>query len=410
MVWYNRRMSFARRMIAAASVVLVVTLGMGSVSQAATPKPNTACPKVGKSVTVKGTKLVCTKSGKRVIWKEVKKVQPIAIGWVCPTLAAKGRTAQGVDVVCEKQLDGKQVWVEPKPTDSGGGNNNGSGGSGTGGSTEPTPVLGWLCSNPGATGKTAEGVAVRCTLGSDGKSAWSKGPAPGQTPIKSSAEIPQVIENWGLDLKNFDPATGFAGVMKIAGVRPPQFSNPSDTAMYSQIVSIYGDVINGKVELQMALIAPLGTNVISMIDGVVCDMPMLYSGDYSVRIAVPGTECSGNGAPFLFEHEHLISPTVKVGDVVTAGQVIGKVSDYKSAWTQLGFGIIEIGVAFNKEGSGLPWKACIANYITPAKKTELAGILTSVMKAWIAERNDPTLYDITKQNPIGCSSQDDIQG
>lgn len=228
--------------------------------------------------------------------------------------------------------------------------------------------------------------------------------------LASNASIPKVIQNWGLDLTPYDSATGKAGVMQIRGVTPPTFSNPADTAAYSHIVGLYGEDVQGIKEPQMAFIAPLGTPVISMVNGTVCDLPTLYSNDYSVRIAPTGTACMGQGAAeILFEHEHLISPTVKVGDKVTAGQRIGTVSDYNGNWKAKGMGMIETGVFFMKnDNSGRPWHACLANYLDPGKKASMTNVLTTIENAWVAERNDPSLYNLAAQNPVGCLTQDDI--
>ena len=253
---------------------------------------------------------------------------------------------------------------------------------------------------------------LRCVK-KGGKLVWVKVSSEGasgenSSSITSNASIPKVIQNWGLALEPYDAATGKAGVMQIAGETPPTFSNPSDTAAYSRIVGLYGDVVQGILEPQMAFIAPLGTPVISMLDGTVCDLPQLYSNDYSVRVAPKGMACMTGGAPILFEHEHLISPLVKVGDKVRAGQRLGTVSDYNSNWKAKGMGMIETGVFFAKAGSNVPWHACLANYLAPSKKSSMTNVLTSIENGWIAVRNDPGLYSLAAQNPIGCLTQDDI--
>ena len=253
---------------------------------------------------------------------------------------------------------------------------------------------------------------LRCVK-KGGKLVWVKVSSEGasgenSSSITSNASIPKVIQNWGLALEPYDAATGKAGVMQIAGVTPPTFSNPADTAAYSRIVGLYGDVVQGILEPQMAFIAPLGTPVISMLDGTVCDLPQLYSNDYSVRVAPKGMACMTGGAPILFEHEHLISPLVKVGDKVRAGQRLGTVSDYNSNWKAKGMGMIETGVFFAKAGSNVPWHACLANYLAPSKKSSMTNVLTSIENGWIAVRNDPGLYSLAAQNPIGCLTQDDI--
>ncbi|PHX61332.1 MAG: hypothetical protein CK552_01130 [Actinobacteria bacterium] len=263
------------------------------------------------------------------------------------------------------------------------------------------------------------GIAVHISNGDlrcvkkGGKLVWVKidsGSSSGSSSssITSNASIPKVIQNWGLALGPYDAASGKAGVMQLAGVTPPTFSNPADTAAYSRIVGLYGDVVQGILEPQMAFIAPLGTSVISMVDGTVCDLPQLYSNDYSVRVAPTGIACMTGGATVLFEHEHLINPLVKVGDKVQAGQRLGTVSDYNANWKAKGMGMIETGVFFARAGSNAPWHACLANYLAPSKKAAMANVLTSIENGWIAVRNDPSLYSLTAQNPIGCLTQDDI--
>jgi hypothetical protein len=250
------------------------------------------------------------------------------------------------------------------------------------------------------------GKLVWVRLGSGGGS--GSGGTSSNAGISSSASIPKVIQNWGLALAPYDAATGKAGVMQIAGVTPPTFGNPVDDALYRHIVGLYGEEVRGKREAQTIFMAPLGTPVISMVDGTVCDLPKLYSNDFSVRVAPTGTACSGSAAPILFEHEHLIEPTVKVGDKVKAGQQLGVVSDYNPHWKAKGLGVLDIGVFFSKAGSTEPWHACPSNFLAPAKKDALLATLTSIENAWITQRGDPSLYNLAAQNPVGCLTQDDI--
>jgi hypothetical protein len=229
-----------------------------------------------------------------------------------------------------------------------------------------------------------------------------------QVGITSNANIPKVIQNWGLAVDTYDSGSGMAGVMRIRGVTPPTFGNAADNAMYRHIFGVYGMDLKGMKEPQIAIIAPLGTPVISMVDGTVCDLSKVWSNDYSVRVAPIGTPCMiGNWATVLFEHEHLINPTVKVGDKVKAGQQIGTVSDYNQHWKAKGFGMIEIGVFFVKKGSNKSWHACLGNYLAPAKRDSMLAVLTSVQMAWMAELSDPTLYDLGAQNPVVCLTNDD---
>ena len=45
----------------------------------------------------------------------------------------------------------------------------------------------------------------------------------------------------------------------------------------------------------------------------------------------------------IYELEHIINPTVKVGDKVKAGDIVAQVSDYDSRNTP-GYGLVEIGI------------------------------------------------------------------
>ena len=229
-----------------------------------------------------------------------------------------------------------------------------------------------------------------------------------QVGLTSNANIPKVIQNWGLAVDTYDSGSGMAGVMRIRGVTPPTFGNAADNAMYRHIFGVYGMDLKGMKEPQIAIIAPLGTPVISMVDGTVCNLSKVWSNDYTVGVAPIGTPCMmGNWATVLFEHEHLINPMVKVGDKVKAGQQIGTVSDYNQHWKAKGFGMIEIGVFFVKKGSNKSWHACLGNYLAPAKRDSMLAVLTSVQMAWMAELSDPTLYDLGAQNPVVCLTNDD---
>lgn len=229
-----------------------------------------------------------------------------------------------------------------------------------------------------------------------------------QVGLTSNANIPKVIQNWGLAVDTYDSGSGMAGVMRIRGVTPPTFGNAADNAMYRHIFGVYGMDLKGMKEPQIAIIAPLGTPVISMVDGTVCNLSKVWSNDYTVGVAPIGTPCMiGNWATVLFEHEHLINPMVKVGDKVKAGQQIGTVSDYNQHWKAKGFGMIEIGVFFVKKGSNKSWHACPGNYLAPAKRDSMLAVLTSVQMAWMAELSDPTLYDLGAQNPVVCLTNDD---
>ena len=274
---------------------------------------------------------------------------------------------------------------------------------------------GGKCSKAGVTAKSGK-VTLKCTKVS-GKLVWvvvgsgsSASAGSGAQPT-SQKDIPAIIQNWGFNLANYDPSTGKAGDMLIKGVKPPTFTGPTatrDNAMYRLLIGPIGAVVQGMVEPQYGFYLPLGTSVISMVSGTVCDVPKLYSNDYSVRVAPPGMKCTQGGAFVLFEHEHILNPTVKAGDKVTAGQKIGIVGDYNPHWKAKGLGVVETGIFFTRKGSNKPLHACLSMFIDPSKKTSMLSSLSSAFAAWESELNDSTVYDEAKMSPVGCYTNSEI--
>jgi hypothetical protein len=277
---------------------------------------------------------------------------------------------------------------------------------------------GGKCTKAGAIAKSGK-TTLKCTkVGSklvwvaqsssgsgSGSGSGSSGSASTGTQPTSQRDIPAIIQNWGFNFTDYSAATGKAGDMLIKGVTPPTFTGPnaaSDNAMYRLLIGPIGAVVQGMTEPQYGFYLPLGTSVISMVNGTVCDVPKLYSNDYSVRVAPPGMSCMQGGAYVLYEHEHLLNPTVKVGDKVTAGQKLGIVSDYNPHWKAKGLGVIETGVFFSKKGSNAPWHACLSSFLDPTKKSAMLATLSSAFAAWEAELGDNTLYDEAKMSPVGC--------
>jgi hypothetical protein len=264
---------------------------------------------------------------------------------------------------------------------------------------------------------TIDGVAYICTLLTGKTLVWK--PEASRDPstsveeafgLSSSDEIPKAIENWGFDLEPYDPATGMAGVMKIKGAKTPKFdpTNPMDSRY---LFIDYGDPESGHTDVQMAFFLPLGTPVLAMVTGVVCDVPKLYSGDFSVRIVPDGVECVREARMVTeTETEHVINPIVKVGDHVTAGQQVATVSDYRKDWAALGFGVVEIGVGFVKKSDSSGWHACPARFLAPSRAAELTAALLSIHVAWEAESKNPDLYDEAAQSPLGCTTVQDYNG
>ncbi|MDP3993073.1 MAG: M23 family metallopeptidase [bacterium] len=216
-----------------------------------------------------------------------------------------------------------------------------------------------------------------------------------------SGEPPLKIKSLGINLADFDPATGMAGDLK--------FTKTKFTSGIQLLFSDYGYVIKAansasgqdKSNPQPTFIAPLGTKVMSLVDGVVFDVPKLYSNDYSVQIY------DGKDSKWVYETEHVINVLVKKGDAVKAGQVIAEVSDY-SAHGYDGMGLFEIGLL---KGGNPPQHFCPFSYLDDSIKDATLKQLSSLMKSWEEYRGDASLYPDESTYPVlGCLSLDPIAG
>ncbi len=293
------------------------------------------------------------------------------------------------------------------------------GGSGSSASDTP-PVLGTACTRADVVVHLdASNSDARCSRGSDGNLVWvdekpgsSASNSSASFGLNSSAEIPSVMETVGFDLAPFDAASGMAGAMKIAGVVPPKVpaNDPNSVEVNDRnqyLFLPFGYSEKNDTDPQWAFYLPLGTPVLSLISGTVCDVPILYSNDYSIRVVPDGTTCDGAGrAPILFETEHVIDPLVKFGDRVTAGQRIATVSDYDRSWKAIGYGIVEIGIAYNLGNDGSPWHACPSRFFAPNAKNAMLNSLTSLMTAWSAQVGNPALYASASSPEPGCFMAD----
>ena len=137
--------------------------------------------------------------------------------------------------------------------------------------------------------------------------------------------------------------------------------------------------------LQPTFVLPAGTKVTAIIDGVVCMIPELYSGDYSVMMAP-----SCDNLKYMWEMEHVINVIVEVGDSVKAGQPVAEVSNYSYEYgdpqgtnqsrpdRKYGFDLVEIGLL---EGGAAPVHHCPWLYIDPSYKKELLEVMAEARKS-----------------------------
>lgn len=214
---------------------------------------------------------------------------------------------------------------------------------------------------------------------------------------RSDDEPPLLLKSIGVNLDYYDSQTKKAGDFLFTK-KDLQFDRPF--MGYGFVIpSNISSTGQSKANPQPTFILPLGTKVRSLVDGVVANVPKLYSGDYSIQVSA-----NGKVEKWLYETEHVINPLVKVGDQVKAGQEIAEVSDYDRNLD--GFGIVEIGIL---KGGNPPQHICPFAYLDPSTKEETFKKLKAFYKSWEEYIGDTTLYDENEPIP-GCVSLDPIKG
>lgn len=236
--------------------------------------------------------------------------------------------------------------------------------------------------------------AYRLTQNSKDNSAQTVGTE--ETAKKSETKIKHI----GINLEEFNPATGMAGDLKFTKFVFPEGSFDTIFVEYGRREpnnSAEGN--RERYNPQPTFLAPLGTKVHSLVDGTVVNVPKLYSNDYSVHV-------KGKGSEVIFETEHVINVKVKTGDKVKAGDVIAEVSDYNGDKLD-GLGLFEIGVLVP---GNPPKHVCTFDYLDESIKEATLKKISSLQLAWEKYRGDSKVYDEAAQVIPGCRNRTPIEG
>lgn len=215
---------------------------------------------------------------------------------------------------------------------------------------------------------------------------------------KSNDEPPLLLKSIGVSLDYYDPKLNKAGDFVFSKDYSQGFDRPFMGFGYV-FPAKFSATGKDKANAQPTFILPLGTKVQSIVDGVVANMPKVWSGDYSIQVSE-----NGKMEKWIYETEHVINPLVKVGDKVTAGQVIAEVSDFNKNLP--GFGIVEIGIL---KGGNPPQHICPFAYLDPSIKEETFKKLKAFYESWEEYIGNTDLYNENEPIP-GCVSMDPING
>ena len=156
----------------------------------------------------------------------------------------------------------------------------------------------------------------------------------------------------------------------------------------------FGDKLGGKTDTRLNPnfeFASLkeGTQVVSAIDGIVAFIKeQSGSGDSEVFIQPK------EGSMWTIGYDHITNLTVKKGDTVKAGAVIGQPA-------RQGNGALRFEFQVNKDQAGTTTHVCPSTVLAGAVKDTVLGQLTAMQQEWntVSGRE---LYNVSAQNPVGC--------
>lgn len=215
---------------------------------------------------------------------------------------------------------------------------------------------------------------------------------------KDPNEPPLKIKHIGINLDKYNPKTGMAGDLKFTKKGIEQYGNI--------IFFEYGATAKAnsaaqeRKNPQPTFIVPLGTKIHSLVDGEVVKIETLYSKDVSVMVS------DSKDSQWIYELEHVANPTVKVGDKVTAGQVVAEASPHDSQYHP-GFGLYEIGIL---HAGNPPKHVCIFNYLDDSIKQKTFAAINDLYTSWETYMGDTSLYQQEKNPVPGCQTLDRVEG
>jgi hypothetical protein len=196
---------------------------------------------------------------------------------------------------------------------------------------------------------------------------------------------PLKLKGIGVALGPYDAAAATAGVFQFTKGRL------QEKRVFMDFGYVIPNAQNGpKTNPQPTFIVPKGTPVLAMIDGYVNVIDLWSTpalGDVSVMIGCTGTHKDR----YQVEAEHVISPLVKNGDFVHAGQQIAEAGPLSNEWNS-GLYVVEIGI-LTSGSDGRPHHICPFANLDASVRDTILGQLRGLMAAWEAYTGDTSLYD-----------------
>lgn len=154
---------------------------------------------------------------------------------------------------------------------------------------------------------------------------------------------------------------------------------------------VFGDKLSGNRQnpnFEFSSIKP-GTKIISALDGTVVEVKSQdESSDSEIIIQ------AGDDSPWTVGYDHLTKVTLKRGDKVKSGDILGEASMQNN-------GLLRFEIQVNKDENGETTHVCPTTLLSESVKEKWVSQLTSHQNQW-EESSGLEMYDLSAQNPVGC--------
>lgn len=211
--------------------------------------------------------------------------------------------------------------------------------------------------------KYPNGPQLCYPLGTDARIPLSSGLVP---TTQSAQNQKPILKNLGINMEPWDKKTNKAGDFLFENKN--YVDNKIFTEFAHKIVNEFGE----KLLPEIGFNVPVGTKVVSPIDGVVTDVKFYEpSQDYLISIKID------ESSPWIVGFEHIYNVRIKAGDKVLAGQELAEVSP---SYGKTEFGNVEINVwTGGREGI---FKYCPFNFLDDSLKPTYEQKINQLARDW----------------------------
>ncbi len=193
---------------------------------------------------------------------------------------------------------------------------------------------------------------------------------------------PPVIDSLPIHISSYNSGTGLAGDVDFTH---SELGSTDKIVLEFNGILIDGGTPPGGIRLpHFTFNLPSGVDVFAMGAGTVTYVALNNNHpDYEVRIR------SAENSNYTYTYDHLLNPTVIVGDVVNGGDKIGETSNTK----------FEADIASGNTAY------CPTDLFDEAVASTLESKLTTLFSDWETYKVDTTIYDESTQHNIGCATE-----